>query len=233
MNRRLPALLAFGMSLALAPALPAAAAEDPFESVNRRIHAFNQRLRSHVLGPLAETYARVTPPGVRQGIAQAAANLAEPVTAISSLAAGEFDLALNALSRFGINTTVGLGGVRDEATAMGYPRRAFTLADAACSWGVPSGPYLVMPVLGPTTLRDAGALFATSAALAQVMPPELVAGWGAGDLFVTYAGLHAEIEQLDAQSLDPYAVHRSVYVQRRARACANDRAALLARDAGE
>lgn len=224
LRRPLLSLACLGLLLS---ALPARAADDPFEGVNRRIHSFNQALRAHVLGPLAEGYAAIAPPGMRQGIAQAMSNLAEPVTAVSSLVAGEFDQALNALSRFGINTTLGLGGVRDRAAEMGYPRRIFALADAACSWGLPSGPYLVMPLLGPTTLRDAGALAVTSAALAQVLPAELVASWGASDAFVAYAGLHDLLVRVDADSLDAYAVHRSAYFQHRAARCAPDRARLL------
>ncbi len=219
--------------LLVAVPAPARAADDPLEAVNRRVHAFNQFMRTHTLGPLAEAYHTITTPGVRHGVSQALANLSEPITAVSSLAAGEFDAALNAVIRFGINSTIGLGGVRDSAGERGYPRRPFSVADALCSWGVPSGPFLVLPMLGPSTLRDAGALLATTATLSQVIPPELVIAWSSGDMFVGYARLHHDLGRVDAESLDSYAVYRSAYLQRRAGLCVTDRERLLAREVAE
>ncbi len=212
---------------------PAQAAADPFEGVNRRIHGFNQQFRAHVLGPLAETYIAVTPPPWREGVARVASNMAEPITAVSGLIAGDPRVAKNALTRFGLNSTLGWGGVHDVAAARGLPHRPLGLADAACSRGVSSGPYLVVPLLGPSTLRDAGAMIVTSAALSQLVGAEWLAGVGAGDAFVTYAARHEALRQVDAVALDSYAILRSAYWQRRAAACANDRARLLARQAAE
>lgn len=215
--------------LAAAAASPArAAADDPFEAANRRVHAFNQVVRARVLGPLAELYLSAVPAEVRRSVGNALANLNEPITALSGLAAGELGLAANAAARFGINSTLGLAGVRDRAAEMGYPRRAFGLADAACRWGVPRGPFLVLPLLGPSTLRDAGALMAQSAALSQALGSEVVLAWRTGDAFVGYADLHPELERTDALALDPYAVYRSAYLQRRAAACPTDRVRELA-----
>lgn len=224
---------ALGCLAALLAAPSAQAAADPFEAANRRIHGFNQQVRAHVLGPLAESYVAVTPPSWREGIARAASNLGEPITAVSGLIAGDPGLARNAISRFGINATLGWGGVRDVAAGRGLPHRPLPLADAACSRGLPSGPYLVVPLLGPSTLRDAGALVVTSAALAQLVGGEWLAGMGVGDGFVTYAGRHEALKQVDAAALDSYAVLRSAYLQRRAASCAIDRARLLALEAAE
>lgn len=217
-------LIAFGMSLGTAPAR---AAPDPLEPVNRRIHALNRLLQAHVLGPVAEAYVDYTPPGIRAGVANAFANLGEPITAISAMAAGDLPRAANAALRFGINTTLGLGGVSDAAAPLGFARRPMAPADVLCGWGVGSGPYLVLPLIGPSTLRDAGAMVATGAALSQAVGPEIVLGWRAGDLFTTYAGFHAELQQVDAQALDSYALHRSAFLQRRAATCAVDRVAHL------
>lgn len=214
------------VGLAIGLAAPAAqAAPDPLEPVNRRIHALNRLLQAHVLGPVAEAYVEYTPPGVREGVANAFANLGEPITAISAIAAGDLPRAANAALRFGINTTIGLGGVSDAAAPLGFARRPMAPADALCSWGVASGPYLVLPLLGPSTLRDAGAMVATGAALSQAVGPEVFLGWRAGDLFTAYAGFHAELQQVDAQALDSYALHRSAFLQRRAAACPADRTA--------
>jgi phospholipid-binding lipoprotein MlaA len=224
MRRSIPALSLIAL---LAMALPAQAAPDPLEPVNRRVHALNRLLQAHVLGPVAEAYVEYTPPGVREGVANAFANLGEPITAISAIAAGDLPRAANAALRFGINTTLGLGGVSDAAAPLGFPRRPMATADAVCSWGVPSGPYLVLPLLGPSTLRDAGAMLATSAALSQAVGTEAFLAWRSGDLFTAYAGFHEELQQIDAQALDSYAVHRSAFLQRRAAACPADRRAAL------
>jgi phospholipid-binding lipoprotein MlaA len=214
-------------------AAPAQAAPDPLEPVNRRVHALNRLLQSHLLGPVAAAYVAHTPPGVREGVANAVANLGEPVTAISSIAAGDVPRAANAALRFGINTTLGLGGVNDAAAALGFPRRPMTTADAVCGWGVPSGPYLVLPLLGPSTLRDAGTMVATSAALSQAVGTELFLGWRGTDLFTSYAAFHEELQQVEAQALDSYAVHRSAFLQRRAAVCPADGAAARAAEAAQ
>lgn len=219
--------------ISLILAAPAQAAPDPLEPVNRRIHALNRVLQTYVLGPVAETYVAHTPPGVREGVANALANLGEPITAVSSIVAGDLPRAGNAALRFGINTTLGLGGVADAAASLGFPRRPMATADAVCSWGVPSGPYLVLPLIGPSTLRDAGAMVATSAALSQLVGHEAFLGWRGSDLFTTYAAFHAELMQVDAQALDSYAVHRSAFLQRRAAACPADRQAMAEAEADE
>jgi len=221
--------IALGLAIAVTRPLPARAdSADPFEAVNRRIHTFNRSVQARVLGPVAELYLSAVPAGVRNSVRNALANLTEPMAALSGMAVGDFDLAANAAARFGINSTLGLAGVADRATAMGYPRRTFGAADVLCSWGVPRGPFLVLPVLGPSTLRDAGALVATSAAISQALGTDVYAAWSGTELFVGYAQIHHELERVDAGSLDPYAVYRSAYLQRRAAVCAIDRVEDLA-----
>lgn len=233
MPRRPLACLA--LSLALLPALPAAAraAPDPLEPANRRVHAFNQAVRAAVLAPLTELYLAHAPEPVRRGAAHAVANLSEPVTAASALVAGEWAIAANAAARFGINTTLGLGGVQDRAAAMGHARRPFGPGDAACRWGVPSGPYLVLPLLGPTTLRDAGAQAATGAVLSQLLGTDALLAWSSGDAFLGHAALHGALQRLEAELLDAYAAMRSAHLQRRAAACPVDRAAAAQEDEDE
>ncbi len=220
-----PATLACAVAALVLTAAPARAERDPFEEVNRRIHAFNQEARAQVLGPLAEAYTARVPPDVQRGIARAFANLGEPVTALSGLAAGDLEVAARAATRFGINATLGLGGVRDPAAAMGWPARPFSVADAVCAWGVPSGPFLMLPLLGPSTLRDASAMAASGIALSQALGPEVVLAWRGGDAFVGYAGMHRDLAAQEERALDAYAVLRSAHLQRRAAACPADRAA--------
>ncbi|GGC68147.1 hypothetical protein GCM10011504_52640 [Siccirubricoccus deserti] len=222
--RSLCRLAACAALLAAAQPATVRAAGDPFEAVNRRIHTFNRSVQTKVLGPLAELYLSATSAEIRRGVVNVLANLNEPITAVSGLAAGNARLAANAATRFGINSTLGLAGVHDPAAAMGYPRQAFGIADAICSWGVPSGPFVVLPLLGPSTLRDAGALVATSVTLSQTLGSDVYFAWSGSDLFVGYAQLHRELERIDAESLDTYAVYRSAYLQRRAAVCPTNRA---------
>lgn len=222
-----PLALVVVLTLAAGPAL---AMQDPLEPANRRIHAFNQAARTWVLAPVAEFYSTHVPPPLRAGAARALANLGEPVTAVAALAAGETGLAANAAWRFGINTTLGLGGVRDAAAARGLAAQPFSLADAACRWGVPAGPYLVLPILGPATLRDAAAQAVSAAALAQLLGSDALLAWGSADALAAYVAAHPALERLEAESLDSYAALRSVTLQRRAAACPVDRAALEAEE---
>jgi phospholipid-binding lipoprotein MlaA len=205
-------------------ASPALAAPDPLETWNRGVHALNDAARRHLLAPAAEFYQARTTPALRQGISNVAANLREPLSAASHLAAGRLDPALNAAARFGINTSLGWAGWQDRAAELGHARQAATPADALCRWGVPSGPFLVLPLLGPSTLRDAGATLATGAALSALLGPDVTLGWSAGDAFLDHASVHAELARIDATALDPYAVLRSAWLQRRAGACPADRA---------
>ncbi len=169
MRRHPPATAALALALLAlalaAPAARAAAPDDPLEGVNRRVHAFNRLAQAHVLGPAAGLYRARTSPGFGRGVGNVLAALREPVTALSGLAAGDLALARTAAARFAINATLGRGGLRDRAAELGHaPRPAFTPADALCAWGVPSGPFLVLPLLGPSTLRDACELFGASGA---------------------------------------------------------------------
>ena len=209
-------------ALAMAHSPAARAAADPFEAANRQVFAFNQAVRRWVLAPAAERYRAVTSPEVRAGIVNVLANLREPVTAVSSLAVGDIAASGNAVVRFAVNSTVGLGGVRDQAAGLGYPRQAATFADAACRLGVPSGPFLMLPLLGPSTARDAAALAAQGAVLDQTLGMDATLALAGSDLFAGYAELHPDLKRLDADSLDPYAAYRSIYLQRRAVACPTD-----------
>ncbi len=218
------------LSTSPAPAMPL---EDPLENLNRRIHAFNQSVQTNVLNPAVDLYRRITTPGFRSTVRNAVANLNEPIVALSGLAAGQTGIALNAAARFGINSTLGLGGIHDRAAAMGYPRRSFGLGDTLCGWGVPSGPFVILPLFGPFTLRDAGAWVATSAALSQAIGPDLVLGWSTTDALIGYERHQHELLRIETEALDSYAVHRTIYLQRRATVCANDRAWLEQQEEGD
>ena len=220
-----PVLLVLAcMAVTCAPPARAEPA-DPLEQVNRRVHAFNRLAQVHALGPAAELYRAQVPAPVRQGIGQALANLREPVVAASALAAGDVTAARTAATRFGINTVLGWGGVRDRAAEMGHAPRAFTPADALCAWGVPAGPFLVLPLLGPTNVRDAigdgvdslgnPVGLATGYAFTPLASQLIGAGRGALGGLTLRADNIETLDALRAESLDYYARLRSVVQQRR------------------
>ncbi|PWS34081.1 hypothetical protein DFH01_27540 [Falsiroseomonas bella] len=215
--------------------LPAAAqaAPDPWEGVNRRIHGFNALAQSYALAPAAALWRAQVSAETRAGVGRVLANLGEPVTALSAVAAGDLSRAWNAARRFGINATLGWGGWHDAAAERGLERQPLSPGDAACAWGLPSGPYLVLPLLGPSTLRDAGAALAANAALAQGLGAAPVAGWQAGDAFLAYERAEPALTRLEAESLDAYAALRSAWLQRRAAACPQDEAGVAAEDDAE
>lgn len=215
---------ALAVLAALLPA-PALAMWDPLEPVNRAVHGFNAEVRSWVLDPALAAWRAHVPDDVREGLGQAVANLGEPVSAASALAAGEWGIARNAATRFGINTTLGWAGWRDAAAERGFGRHPMTPGESLCAWGLPSGPYLVLPLLGPSTLRDAGATAALGVAVSVGIGAAPVAAQQGAAALLGYDSARESLVRLEAQSLDAYAALRSALAQRRAARCAADRVA--------
>lgn len=127
---------------------------DPWEPVNRAIFSFNDRVDSVTLKPLARGYNAVLPDMVKDGVTNVFNNLGEPKNLVNNTLQGKFHDAAIDISRFLFNTTLGVGGVFDVATRFGLQRNDEDLGQTIGSWGVGSGPYVVLPLLGPSTLRD-------------------------------------------------------------------------------
>ena len=130
-------------------------ANDPFERYNRGTTDFNESLDAMVLKPVAQAYREVTPPMARTGVSNFFANLGDAWSFVNNVLQLRAEPALNSLVRFNVNTLFGLGGVLDVASEMGVDRYKQDLGQTLGRWGVPTGPYFVMPVLGPSTVRDA------------------------------------------------------------------------------
>lgn len=150
---------ALSLLILLALSRPALAFPDPLESFNRGVYWLNGQMRG--LGgagdgsPVRDNYERAVPAAMRTGIANIFANLREPVTALSSLLAGDLDNAGVAARRFVLNSTLGFGGVHDVARGRyGLESRLMELGQVVCAHGLPEGPYLVLPLFGPTTLPE-------------------------------------------------------------------------------
>jgi len=129
--------------------------KDPLESLNRFTFQLNTILRKAVIDPVVDVYQAVTPDPLEKAISNITANLTEPVTAASSLLQGDTENAGIATKRFLINTTAGVGGMADVAAEDGLERRKEDLGQAAGAGGMTAGPYLVLPIIGPSSTRDA------------------------------------------------------------------------------
>jgi len=128
---------------------------DPFEDFNRVMFGFNEFIDMVLLDPLSRMYCDVVPEYARMRIAYALRNLCEPVVFANNLLQGKLEAARVTLGRFVVNSTVGLAGLYDASTDLGLPYRREDLGLTFAFWGVESGPYLVLPLLGPSTARDA------------------------------------------------------------------------------
>lgn len=141
----------------LAPSLAHAQTQqpDPWEGANRRLYAVHDAIDRAVLEPVARGYRAVTPEPVREGVVNILRNLRAPVTFANNLLQGEIGRAGVTAARFGVNTTVGIAGIFDPAESMGLHRREEDFGQTLAVWGASPGPYLFIPLLGPTNVRDA------------------------------------------------------------------------------
>ena len=126
---------------------------DPFEDFNRKTFNFNERIDEKVLKPIAKTYSKL-PPNVKNGVSNFFNNLEDVETSINQFLQGKPKKSLNDITRFFINSTIGLGGFIDVASKIGLERNEEDFGQTLAVWGVGQGPYIMLPGLGPSTLRD-------------------------------------------------------------------------------
>ncbi|WP_269533630.1 VacJ family lipoprotein [Chitinimonas sp. BJYL2] len=127
---------------------------DPIEPINRKVYAFNSAVDKAVLKPVAKGYQAVTPAPVRTGVSNFFSNLEDVYIGASNLLQGKWREAASDVGRVVFNTTLGIGGLIDIATPAGLPKHDEDFGQVLGAWGVESGPYLVLPLMGPKTLRD-------------------------------------------------------------------------------
>lgn len=135
---------------------------DPWESMNRPLFAFNRGLDKITTKPLAKGYEKVFPQPIRTGITNFFRNLGTPASSLNNFLQGKPKRGFSELGRFVFNSTLGVAGLFDVATAGGIESYEEDFGQTAAVWGVPDGPYVMIPLLGPATLRD-GLLFPLSA----------------------------------------------------------------------
>ena len=140
------------------PSLPAPAQipaiDDPWETWNRKVHRFNNAVDRTIATPLARAYVAVVPRPVRLGVGNFFNNLGQPVSALNALLQGRPQQAGQSLGRFLLNTTIGIGGLFDPATAVNIPNRSEDFGQTLGVWGWTNSRYFVLPLFGPRTLRD-------------------------------------------------------------------------------
>jgi len=191
--------------------------EDPLEGYNRAMQGFNTAIDKAIIRPVAVGYRYITPDPLRERIGNFSDNLREPLNMINAFLQGDFEQGMVSFWRFTLNSTVGLLGIHDVAATAGLKERREDFGQTLAVWGVGSGPYVVLPILGPSNARDTVGV---------------VAGWfmdpftyyletddriwlAVGQGVVERERLIDPIDDIYETSLDPYVTFRSVYEQLR------------------
>ena len=196
---------------------PDANPRDPLEPFNRGVFRFNDAVDGAVIKPVAEVYADITPDLVRTGVSNFFSNLSDLWSFVNASLQARPQEAVENLARFNVNTILGLGGLLDIASEMGIERTRLDFGQTMGRWGVPSGPYLVLPLLGPSSVRDAAGFSIESRG-------DLVSGinniptrnslYGLR-IVETRANLLRASSMLEGAALDKYSFSRDFYLQRR------------------
>ena len=203
---------------------------DPLEPINRAVFAFNGVVDTVLLKPIAKGYRMIVPELARDGISNFLANLKSPVNAFNQLLQGDFEAVGETTLSFVINTTLGVGGLGDVASSqLGLENEEEDFGQTLAVWGVPDGPYVVWPILGPSNARDSVGFVADLASdplnwYVNRTDKDWINYTRAGlTVLDTKARLMDPLDEIQANSLDYYAAIRSVYTQFR-RAQINDTA---------
>lgn len=193
---------------------------DPWEPANRKVYGFNRVLDRLIIGPVAHGYARILPKPLRTGLHNFARNLGEPLVVVNDLLQGKVATGAATVARFTINTTLGVGGVFDVAGRTGIPHHDNGFGTTLGRWGLPPGPYLFLPVAGPSDVRDAlggivNIFLSPQYYVTDVIPRPV----GVATLVVNGIESRLDAQQaldaIDQTSTDPYATLRSYFQQNR------------------
>lgn len=202
----------------------ATAERDPWEQSNRRIYGWNRKVDKVTLRPAAQAYRTAVPEIGRKAITSFFSNYGEPANFVNAVLQGKIKQALRTVDRFVVNSTLGVGGVNDVATDLGRPQEPEDFGQTFATWGIGSGPYIMLPFFGPATLREAVAFpldfiidpsdFTRNALLS---PNWFVRG---GQIAFRLTNTRARLidaggDQMLAGSLDEYTLVKSAYLQRR------------------
>lgn len=203
-------------------------AQDPFEPLNRAVFSFNLAADRAVIGPVAHAYRDTVPSPARTGVRNVLTNLNQPVVFANLLLQGRPGEAFATASRFGLNTIVGVGGLFDVASEANIARADTDFGLTLGHWGVQSGPYLVLPFLGPSNMRDTVGRFVDRYPhptywVEDIRETEAI--WIYRGVFALDVRLQLDetFASLERSAIDPYVQLRSVYRQNRANALGQER----------
>jgi phospholipid-binding lipoprotein MlaA len=190
---------------------------DPFEPMNRAVYKFNDEFDKAIAKPVAEAYRAFVPDAVRTGIGNFFSNINDVLVSLNNALQGKVPDAINDLGRVAVNTTLGVLGFRDVATELGVPKNNEDFGQTLGRWGFRDGPYIVLPILGPSSVRD------TFGWVGDVYTSPLVGidnvNWRNSLIGVRFVTVRADLLEasaiLETAALDPYEFVRDAYLQRR------------------
>jgi phospholipid-binding lipoprotein MlaA len=190
---------------------------DPLEPMNRHIYKFNDKLDKAVLKPVADFYVRVTPEPVRNSVSHFFDNVKYPNVILNDFLQGKLQNGLDDIGRFTVNTTMGIVGLFDVASKMGMKPHDEDFGQTLGWWGSPAGPYLVLPLLGPNTVRDSPDLVVSTVTNVLFYVPTAAVTIPLSVLGVIDMRARASnaIRFVNEAALDPYVFTREAYLQRR------------------
>ena len=183
---------------------------DPYEHFNRKIFIFNDTVDDYVAAPISDAYKWITPQFMQTGVYNFFSNLKNINVVINDVLQAKFAQSAHDTGRFALNTTMGLGGIVDVATHVGLEQNDEDFEQTLAVWGVPQGYYLVIPFLGPSTMRGIpGAAFDTAANPVTYigLPVQLIS------LLNTRANAEGSLKFIDEAALDPYVFTRESFLQ--------------------
>ena len=222
MMKKIPGWAAAGLVLALVQGCatgPQAHPADPLEPMNRAVFSFNDKVDQAVVKPVATAYQNVVPALVRRGVGNVFSNISDLWSTVNNLLQAKPEAASDSFFRFTTNTLWGVGGIFDVASDLGIPQHRENFGRTLGHWGVASGPYLVLPLFGPSSVRDtAGRLVDMQGNLVtrtdNMSARNSMMFLNAVD---TRANLLSAGNFLEAAALDKYSFARDVYLQRQQR----------------
>jgi phospholipid-binding lipoprotein MlaA len=220
MNSRMPSLRPAVVALAVSLVAGCAATPsrvDPFEPMNRAFYDVHTAVDDAVVRPAVQAYIDIVPEPIRQSVSNVFNNIDDMISAVNDLLQGDLDRFGNDMGRVILNTGFGFAGIFDLASQVGIPRGNQDFGLTFGKWGFDQGPYLFIPLFGPTTFRD-GAGWITRIAVGPVgyIPDvpvrNILYGTGAVDVRAQYIGA---TKMVDTAALDRYLFIRNAYLQRR------------------
>lgn len=196
---------------------PAVNPVDPWERWNRQVYAFNDTVDTALVRPVAKSYEAVLPALVRSGIGNALGNIRDVWSAANQVLQGKVQFGLEMGLRVAVNSTIGLGGLLDPATEMGLVKRPEDFGQTLGRWGLPSGPFVMLPLVGPSTVRDTAGFLLDRRTAPAALPPSASGQYGvlAVELVDGRARLLSAGRLLDQVALDRYSFLRDGYLAQR------------------